>query len=181
MCACVWGCYSQCEDLGRRGQTMVVQILSGMGQWGHSMEKSRWEVISSHRQAPGEATPQTKTDSITDFNSLLVCLFLFFCFFFSCVSIFFQVLSGSASLLKWFGATTLLLLSSFWLQKSHFVASSRHVLESERPKACQAQTWTHLFLENQCYIYFYSFSVFFHGSGILAHAATRFSVEQISP
>lgn len=54
----------------------------------------------------------TKTDSITDFKCLLVC------FRFSCVVSVFQVLSGSASLLKWFGATTPSLLFSLELKKN---------------------------------------------------------------
>lgn len=54
----------------------------------------------------------TKTDSITDFKCLLVC------FSFSCVVSVFQVLSGSASLLKWFGATTPSLLFSLELKKT---------------------------------------------------------------
>lgn len=50
------------------------------------MEKSRWEAISHPVEAidrhPEEVTPHTKTDSITDFNSLLVCFFQL-CFIFS--------------------------------------------------------------------------------------------------
>lgn len=74
------------------------------------------EVISSPVEASsyqlvprgGDPTHQDRQHHRFQFSASL--------FFFSCVSIFFQVLSGSASLLKWFGATTLLLLSSFQLQ-----------------------------------------------------------------
>lgn len=70
----------------------------GGGGW----KKSQREAVSSHSQAPGEMTPppRIKTNSITDFNSLLLCFVWVILFFF------FQVLSGSASIFEGFGATT---------------------------------------------------------------------------
>lgn len=73
--------------------------------------KLQWEVISSpveassYQQAPrrGDPTHQDRQHHGFQFFTSLV--------FFSCVSVFFQVLSGSASSLKWPGggaATTLL-------------------------------------------------------------------------
>lgn len=70
----------------------------------------------SHEQAPGEVTPHIKTDSITDFSSLLVCFVRVCINIFMCVCVCFyslSSLSGSASMLKWFGATTVLLISSY--------------------------------------------------------------------
>lgn len=106
----------------------MVQTISGMGQRGAQNGKLRWEVISSpveassYQQAPrrGEPTHQDRQHHGFQFFTSLV--------FFSCVSVFFQVLSGSASSLKW-PERPLLLLSNFSPQ-TDFIASTRHVLES---------------------------------------------------
>lgn len=62
---------------GQRGHTMV-RILSGMvGQWGRRMEKSQWEVISSHRQAPRGGDPTHRDRQHHRFR-LFTSLFVFF-------------------------------------------------------------------------------------------------------
>lgn len=99
-----------------------------MGQWGHRMESynGRWlpllrrlVVINRH---PGEVTPHAKTDSITDFYSLLVWYFsVVFLFSFKFYQEVLRRWSGwgdhSASPLELFTTNV-------------NVASTRHVLES---------------------------------------------------
>lgn len=120
-----------------------------MGQRGAQNGKVMMGGDFSHRQAPGEVTPHIKTDSITDFSSLLVC---FVCVF-VCVCFYsLSSLSGSASMLKWFGATTVLLISSYI---SNVVASTRQELESKRLEVRQVRTWTHPFYWKLMFLFFF--------------------------
>lgn len=100
---------------------------SGGTEWG----ESRREVISSHRQAPGGLTAHIKTASQI---SIL-------CFVCVCVAIFFQVLSGSASMLKWFGGDHSASHLSLLTTNTDFVASTRQVLESKRLWTCRTSAF----------------------------------------